>query len=288
MKGDIKPMVELLRFPTFITAFADCAAGYALAGGTRYYPDLLWLAVASMSVYCFALVFNDVCDTEYDRIHYPERPLPSGKVSRGKAFVLAGLLLGICFASAIAFLPGSFRAYVAIAGFASAYDMMLKKSRILGSLNLALCRLLNFYAGFSAVGIGDFKPVFYGLLPAGHVFLLSIFSGFEERENRNGAAAVYIALLVFWILLSSFIESTIMIAIGSGYVLLSLLFAIRFLFLTWKPHYVTIFLVWGIVVLDAAICYSTNSTISLAILGTLVFSLAAIFRAKTAPSDGSR
>ena len=83
----LRPYVELLRPPNVTTALGDVLAGYAVAG--RGQPQALPpLLMATMCLYAGGVVLNDVCDVDIDRIERPERPIPSGRVSRRAAATL--------------------------------------------------------------------------------------------------------------------------------------------------------------------------------------------------------
>ena len=90
----IKPYLQLVRLPNVFTAAADSLAGWLLVQGTFGEPGRwLPLVLASVAIYAGGIVLNDVFDYEVDRVERPERPLPSGRVSRRFAAGLGGILL---------------------------------------------------------------------------------------------------------------------------------------------------------------------------------------------------
>jgi 4-hydroxybenzoate polyprenyltransferase len=139
-----------MRPANIITAHADILAGYAAAGATSRL-DLLLLVIATTGLYGGGVVFNDVFDAELDAVERPERPIPSGAVSRKAAGVFGGFLLGcgVMFASMCSPLSGA----VALATGASAliYDRFGKHHPLLGPMNMGLCRGLNLMLGLTAV-----------------------------------------------------------------------------------------------------------------------------------------
>src|ERR1700677_320330 len=100
----IRPWLQLIRLPNVLTAAADSLAGWLLATGSAADPGRwLPLAAASIVLYASGTALNHVFDLEIDRAERPNRPLPSGQVSRRTAAWLggAGLVLGpiLAFAS---------------------------------------------------------------------------------------------------------------------------------------------------------------------------------------------
>ena len=82
-KMKIRPWLQLIRLPNVVTAAADSLAGWLLATGSIAEPGRwLPLAAASMVLYASGTALNDVFDFEIDRAERPNRPLPSGQVSR--------------------------------------------------------------------------------------------------------------------------------------------------------------------------------------------------------------
>src|SRR5580693_6347212 len=102
----IKPWLQLIRLPNVVTAAADSLAGWLLATGSFAEPGRwLPLAAASMVLYASGTALNDVFDFEIDRAERPNRPLPSGQVSRRAAAWLGGL--GLVLGPALACMSGT-------------------------------------------------------------------------------------------------------------------------------------------------------------------------------------
>src|SRR4051794_19149635 len=107
----IKPYLQLVRLPNLFTAAADSLAGWLIVRGSLEEPRR-WvpLVLASVAIYAAGIVLNDVFDFEIDRVERPNRPLPSGRVSRRFAAWAGGiaLVLGPCLAA----LSGSMVSFV--------------------------------------------------------------------------------------------------------------------------------------------------------------------------------
>src|SRR5437773_2719540 len=94
---------RLLRLPNIFTAAADPLAGWFLVGGGAPGWHLAVLVGAGACLYTAGIVFNDVFDYRLDCRERPERPLPSGAISRGAAATLGAALMaaGLALARAV-------------------------------------------------------------------------------------------------------------------------------------------------------------------------------------------
>lgn len=141
---------RLVRLPNVATAAADSLSGWLLAVGTFAQP-VRWLPLlgASMAIYAAGIALNDVFDAELDRVERPERPIPSGRISRRAATRLGvGLLI---LGPALAALSGSLASLATAAALAAcvlAYDAALRRT-VLGPQVMGLCRALNVLLGMS-------------------------------------------------------------------------------------------------------------------------------------------
>ena len=146
----IKPYLQLVRLPNLFTAAADSLAGWLLVRGSLDEPGR-WvpLVLASVAIYAGGIVLNDVFDFEIDLAERPNRPLPSGRVSRRLAAWGGGLALAS--GPALAALSGSSASLVValiLAACVLAYDAGLKRT-VLGPEVMGACRGLNLLLGLS-------------------------------------------------------------------------------------------------------------------------------------------
>ena len=90
---------QILRAANVFTAISNVIAGFLLVQGDwQPIGPLLLLMLASALLYEAGMVLNDVCDAELDAVERPERPIPSGRISRHAALrVGIGLLVGGVF-----------------------------------------------------------------------------------------------------------------------------------------------------------------------------------------------
>lgn len=152
--GRLGAYVQLLRPGNGLMAAAGGAAGLVLAGGGVGRTDLLLAAtLPPLLVSGFGNVVNDLRDLELDRAAHPTRPLPSGRVRRMEAWMLAGLLLatGLAWTEA-----GGFPAFAAAglnALLLGLYEARLKARGLSGNVLVALLVGSTFlYGGVVATG----------------------------------------------------------------------------------------------------------------------------------------
>ncbi|GAA0526230.1 UbiA-like protein EboC [Chitinophaga japonensis] len=149
--------LRLVRPANLLTAVADILAGIAISGFLyrtyTSYLDLLpvaCLCLATIGLYGGGVVFNDVFDASLDKTERPERPIPSGLVSKTQAVVLGSylFLVGILAAFTVSRVSG----FIALSIMASAlvYDKWGKHTGW-GPVNMGLCRGLNLLLGISLV-----------------------------------------------------------------------------------------------------------------------------------------
>jgi len=127
-----------------------------------------------------AYVMNDLRDCERDRQHplKSRRPLPSGRVPRGLAAVLAMALMGVGLASA-AMLGGGFA--VLLLGYLLlqvVYTFAFKEMVILDVMSIATGFVIRAAAGGVVIGV----PVSPWLIIC--TFLLALFLGFAKRRHE--------------------------------------------------------------------------------------------------------
>jgi 4-hydroxybenzoate polyprenyltransferase len=202
----------LMRPANIITAIADIMLGFAASGSilrllqedsfTLAHPilrPLYWLVLATMGLYGGGVVFNDVFDTELDRIERPERPIPSGAASRTSATLLGTLLLtaGIAAAFQVSFLSGALAVIIAI--MALVYDALGKHHPILGPINMGLCRGLNLLLGISAVPTGVEIFWYLALIPIVYIAAITTISRGEvhggDKRILIGAVVLYLVVI---------------------------------------------------------------------------------------------
>lgn len=85
----------LARVSNLPTVWTNVLAGMAAAGRLPDWPTFVQIAAAVSLFYSGGMLLNDACDAEADSRSRPERPIPSGDVTRAEVFAVAFLLLGL-------------------------------------------------------------------------------------------------------------------------------------------------------------------------------------------------
>lgn len=149
----IRGLLRLFRFELPFTAGVCVVLGEILALGSV--PGIVPIAVGFVSIFCIsatALILNDYFDYETDRINAPDRPLPSGAVSKREALVLSIVVagLGIMISALISTTAVVVAIGVWLVGLA--YNWRFKRSGLFGNVLVALSVGMTFVYGGIAVG----------------------------------------------------------------------------------------------------------------------------------------
>ncbi len=188
---------QLLRLPNVFTAFADIFMATAAVGILGdHFPLVFHLLIASGCLYLFGMVLNDLCDFRSDETTQSFRPLPSKRVSRRSAIIIAVGLAGFGLVS-VAILPHHARELTVVAGalFLAIvlYDAVLKHYRI-GPIAMGACRFLNVLLGSFAFMPDSPIPWHLACVVGLYIVGVTWFARTEEGDSRKwhlaGAAAV--------------------------------------------------------------------------------------------------
>ncbi|MEX2235489.1 MAG: UbiA-like protein EboC, partial [Cyclobacteriaceae bacterium] len=164
---------------------------------------LVWLILATSGLYGGGVVMNDVFDAELDSVERPERPIPSGLISRAQAASLGGFLLtgGVVCAFLVSNFSGILALAIAIA--AVVYDKWGKHSSILGPLNMGICRGLNLLLGLSIIPSLVSEYWYLAIIPIIYIAAITMISRGEVHGGKKHtlfAAALLYALAMAGIL----------------------------------------------------------------------------------------
>jgi 4-hydroxybenzoate polyprenyltransferase len=194
-------VLQLMRPANIITAIADIIAGISIAG---FLNPVLWtndvlfniilLISSTIGLYGGGIVFNDVFDYKQDKINRPERVLPSGRISLRQAKIVGSQLFFIGVFSA--FLVSIYTGLVAIGVMLMAllYDKIGKHNKVLGPINMGLCRGGNLILGMSiSVGLAsDFLLI--GIVPV--IFISAITLTAQKEAKGKNKLAIGLAMLL--------------------------------------------------------------------------------------------
>ena len=201
-----KEYFQLVRIPGIFTAFSNVLIGYFFSlSSTSDFTSLPFLLVTSGMLFSAGMVFNDFFHLNIDKKERPNRPLPSGKISKQKA-----LFLGIIFliiGNIFAFIVGydSLIISLVMTGIIISYNYRLKFSSFLGIFSLSIIRFLNVLLGFSVISF-SYEIVQFAIPIAIFVGGISILAkneiGFStlisQKLNKilNSITIIYVSILI--------------------------------------------------------------------------------------------
>jgi 4-hydroxybenzoate polyprenyltransferase len=155
---------QLLRAANVFTAASNVIAGFLIVQhGFEPAAVLATLIASSACLYLAGMVLNDFFDAEVDAVERPERPIPSGRISRSTAgFVGWNLLAAGVLASWLAAWLSQ-RPVAALIGALLAiavvqYNSLLKNTWA-GPVAMGWCRTLNVFLGASVAADLSDEPL---------------------------------------------------------------------------------------------------------------------------------
>jgi 4-hydroxybenzoate polyprenyltransferase len=196
--------LQLLRPANSMTAMADVLAGVAVAlfvSGGSALGGFGLLVLSGGLLYAGGVALNDACDAGIDAIERPERPIPSGRISRRAAFALAYamLALGLAFALFHSALAGGVA--LATVAFIAFYDTYAKRDPVLGPFAMGLCRAGSLLLGVSASAQAFESWWLLGALPLIYVAAITLVGrGEADGKNPYGKTAVGLVTAVIFLM----------------------------------------------------------------------------------------
>jgi len=200
-----RPYLELIRLPAVFTAPADVLAGAALSGAVGFEIPvwaLVTLAASSALVYCAGMAVNDIFDLETDHRERPERPIPSGRVSVGRAWLLTIALQVVAVGLALLVGGAATAAVGGTIGVTYLYNTSAK-NRASGPVVMGLCRYGNAMIGVAAAGAWPAVWLPY-VVPVGTLIYVVALTEIARHEAM-GAGRSRLAPAQFVLLAASFL-----------------------------------------------------------------------------------
>ncbi len=209
--------LKIARPANILTAISDIIAGFAIAGVlapeiiTTQYEQAVMLLIATIGLYAGGIVFNDIFDFESDTLHRPERVLPMGHISVKEAVVYGVSLFVIAIISAFLLSVYSGIVSVIICLLALSYDKYAKHHRVLGPLNMGLCRTFNLFLGMSIVPNTIQEVWFIGFIPLMFIAAITLVAQKEAKGNNKSS-------IVKAIILDGLVTSFFIVLMFKGYI----------------------------------------------------------------------
>lgn len=232
-----------MRPANVVTAVADVLAGMAIAGyftevipgwhttintGIPALPIIL-LAISTIGLYSGGIIMNDVFDAELDAIERPERPIPSGLISKKAATIFGGIFFFIGLFAAGLYNPASQYLAAAIMISCLIYDRFLKHSALFGPLNMGLCRGLNLLLGVSIIPAAIQQWWFLAIVPV--IYIASITMISRGEVHGGSKKMLYFAALLYMLVMLCIL----FFGFKQGNLLLTALFILGFAIMIFVP-----------------------------------------------------
>lgn len=187
--GSLRAYAALVRLPNLFTSPPDVVLGAALVvslGYTVPIGSVVGLSVASVLLYAAGTTLNDYFDADEDERERPERPIPSGDVSRTSALVFGVALLsgGV----AVALLSAGPTAGVVAATLATLillYDAVFKGS-VAGFVFMGASRGTNVLLGVSVALSPTALPTWALVVPVVITLYIASVTYMADHETSEG------------------------------------------------------------------------------------------------------
>ncbi|MDG2095475.1 MAG: UbiA family prenyltransferase [Phycisphaerales bacterium] len=122
MTSRIRAWLDILRISNAPTCVSNVLVGWMIGGGTDTLWPLIFITLVVIAIYLGGMILNDVFDAGWDRLHRPDRPIPSGLIRRGTAGLIGGALILIATASTVFLGPAVLTATCLLSALVLAYD----------------------------------------------------------------------------------------------------------------------------------------------------------------------
>lgn len=156
-----KTYLEIIRFPLFPIPIVTTLSGVVLAGGS----SISWKGYTALAIaligYFGGMLKNDYFHSETDAVVSPQKPIPSGRISRKKVLIFASSIYIVCLLSGFLLNYKAGLMVVALIILSHLYNAMFKGRGLLGSITLPLGIALMSVFGSIAVSGGVPEMVWY-------------------------------------------------------------------------------------------------------------------------------
>ena len=235
----VRDYLVLVRLPNLFTLPSNILVGIAAISSLAFtltsFVQFLLLVTISILLYCVGIVLNDLYDFDIDKKERPNRPLPSGKISRRSAIVLVVIFstLALILSLLVSFstLVISSILFLTIFG----YDKYLKNTHA-GPFTIASARVMNILLGTSVSfrSVDSYSQIvtltFVLIITFVYVSLIGFISRYEVRGFSDNAklllppaiVAIVISSIILFSLMGFFkLESLIILSLFSLIMLIS-------------------------------------------------------------------
>lgn len=199
--ADLRAYLTLGRVSNLSTVWGNVLCAWIICNGES--PLVLAsLLLGSSLLYVSGMYMNDLCDLPFDSRHYPQRPLPSGRVSRAQArkttFALA--LLGFISIAWTGLLPSALA--VGLIGLIALYNRFHKGNPLAPAL-MAGCRVMLYLITAATVSHQGIDSLLIGAASIMFLYVCGV-TYLARNEAKSGALSYPGLILVLTPLFLSF------------------------------------------------------------------------------------
>ncbi|NRF38894.1 UbiA-like protein EboC [Pedobacter sp. LMG 31643] len=224
-----------MRPANVVTSVADVLAGIAISGSfamstwDNLQLPVILLCISTIGLYSGGIIFNDVFDADLDKVERPERPIPSGLISKKAATIFGAVFFFIGISAANLFNTTTSVLAVAIMIACLTYNRWAKHHSILGPLNMGLCRGLNLLLGVSIISTQVQQWWFLAIVPI--IYIASITMISRGEVHGGSKKMLYFAAVLYAIV----IASILFFAVTQGDLPITLAFIVPFAIMIFTP-----------------------------------------------------
>jgi len=235
----VRDYLVLVRLPNLFTLPSNILVGIGAISSLAFtfasFTQFLLLVTISVLLYCVGIVLNDLYDFDIDKKERPNRPLPSGKISRRSAIGLVAIFstLALILSLLVSFstLVISSILFLAIFG----YDKYLKNTYA-GPFTIATARAMNILLGTSVSfrSVDSYSQIvtltFVLIITFVYVSLIGFISRYEVHGFSDNTklllpqaiVAIVISSIILFSLMGFFkLESLIILSLFSFIIIIS-------------------------------------------------------------------
>jgi geranylgeranylglycerol-phosphate geranylgeranyltransferase len=236
----------LIRPINALVAGLAAILAYFIASGTLLPGTIILLAIVFL-ITAGGNTINDFFDVEIDHINRPDRPIPSGEVSKYHAGILAlvlfacGILLS-AFTNSLCFIIAVFNALLLVL-----YAARLKRKLFIGNMAVSYLTASIFLFGGAFYGIDGFEKISaIALMTFFAILSRELLKTAEDVEGDRAAGALTVPVVYG-------IRPTVFLALAFALCAVAVSF---YPFRWWGSLYL-----WGILIVDAIILLAATRTL---------------------------
>ncbi len=214
-----KILTEMTRPHGMITPLCACFSGLYLANGEfPYFSDIIESFIIIILLWSGGVIMNDYYDFKVDSITDPDRPIPSGKITRKEVLSISIFLFSIAFILSLLISIKLSFITASIIILTIGYDSTFKKWDLIGSLSFGIIESLSFTIGIFKIGFNEVILLSVVLIMTSIIFFhtsINIIGAIRhtEADKKTGNLTVpakygidnAIKLAILFLLLSSII-----------------------------------------------------------------------------------